>query len=385
MFGKTGEKVSVLGYGNMRLPVVNGDYGHINVPEAMRLVRYAIDNGVNYLDTSWPYHSQDLQGGGSSEPFVGKVLKEVGRDKVFVATKLPIWLVQSREAMDTYLNQQLERLQTEYVDFYLVHNIVEPTWKRMVALGLADFLDKAQRSGKVRHVGFSFHDIPTLFEQVMDYYDFSFCQHVVNYTDVRFQAGLASLRKAARRGMGVVSMEPLMGGMLADQLPAEALAVLEATGIRRSPAAWALRWVWDQPEVSLLLSGMSTMRQVEENIHLADEAATPLTWEELAAIDKVRDVLAARDEIPCTQCGLCSCPYGVSIKDNFAVYNANRTFNVIYVSDKNYDLMLRNTGMEADRCVGCGRCDGMCPQGLDIPGQLRKVSRYFTDARNKAV
>ena len=298
MFGKTGEKVSVLGYGNMRLPVVNGDYGRIDVSEAMKLVRYAVDNGVNYLDTSWPYHSPGLQGGGSSEPFVGKVLKEVGRDKVFVATKLPIWLVQSREDMDTYLNQQLERLQTEYVDFYLVHNIVEPTWKRMVALGLADFLDKAQRSGKVRHVGFSFHDTPVLFEQVMDYYDFSFCQHVVNYADVRFQAGLASLRKAARRGMGVVSMEPLMGGMLADQLPAEALAALEATGIRRSPAAWGLRWVWDQPEVSLLLSGMSTMRQVEENTRLADEAATPLTWEELAAIDKVRDVLAVRDKSP---------------------------------------------------------------------------------------
>lgn len=199
IFGKTGEKVSVLGYGNMRLPVKNGDYAQVDVEAALKLVRHAVENGVNYLDTSWPYHSVGFSGGdpaagGSSEPFVGRVLKEVGRDKVFVATKLPSWLVQTREDMDKYLDEQLKRLGTDYIDFYLVHNVVRPTWERMMNLDIAAFLDEAKKSGKVRHVGFSFHDTPALFQEVIDYYPFEFCQHVVNYYDVNFQAAAASQR-----------------------------------------------------------------------------------------------------------------------------------------------------------------------------------------------
>lgn len=177
--------------------------------------------------------------------------------------------------MDMFLHRQLERLQTDYVDFYLVHNIMEYTWKNMVRLDLRDFLDKALQSGKVRHVGFSFHNTPMLFEEVLNYYDFSFCQHICNYHDIHYDAGLTGIRKAFNRGMGFVAMEPLLGGMLADQLPQEALDVFSATGIHRSPAAWALRWVWNQPEVSLLLSGMNSMKQLEENLRLADEAAPP--------------------------------------------------------------------------------------------------------------
>lgn len=382
MFGKTGEKVSVLGYGNMRLPVVNNDYGQVDVKAAMKLVRHAVDNGVNYLDTSWPYHSAaftggDFRAGGSSEPFVGKVLKEAGRDRIFVATKLPIWLVESRADFDAFLDRQLERLGTDYVDFYLVHNIIRPTWERMVRLELGEFLDSAQKSGKVRHVGFSFHDTPQLFREVMEYYPFAFCQHVVNYYDVNFQAGLAGLRQAARRGMGIVAMEPVMGGMLGDRLPQKAKDELAASGRQRSAAGWSLRWVWNQPEVSLLLSGMHTMEQLEENLKLADEADTPLEEDELKTIGNVLKILHQKDEIPCTSCGLCSCPRGVSMKDNFAIYNANLNLDVIAVSDKNYELMLRNSGMEAERCDSCGECAFRCPQGIDIPNALKRVAMYF--------
>ncbi len=382
IFGKTGEKVSVLGYGNMRLPVQNNDYGHVDVGSAMKLVRHAIDNGVNYLDTSWPYHSGaftggDFKTGGSSEPFVGQVLKEVGRDKVYVATKLPIWLIEKREDMDSFLDQQLKRLGTDHVDFYLVHNVIRPTWERMMNLDIAGFLDSVQKSGKVRHVGFSFHDTPRLFQEVIDYYPFAFCQHVVNYYDTNFQAGLSSLRQGARRGMGIVAMEPVMGGVLGDRLPQKAKDELAKSGIKRSPAGWSLRWVWNQPEVSLLLSGMHTMGQINENLKLADEADTPLSIEEQRIIGKTLAILHENDEIPCTQCGLCSCPYGVSMKDNFAVYNANLNLDVIFISDKNYEIMLRNNGMEAERCNNCGQCAFQCPQGIDIPGELKKVSMYF--------
>lgn len=382
IFGKTGEKVSVLGYGNMRLPVVNDDYGQVDVNVAMKLVRHAIDNGVNYLDTSWPYHtgafaSGDLKAGGASEPFVGKVLKEVGRDKVFVATKLPIWLVETKDELNGFLEKQLERLGTDYVDFYLVHNIIRPTWERMIKLDLAGFLDNAQKSGKVRHVGFSFHDTPQLFQQVIDYYPFAFCQHVINYYDTNFQAGLANLRQAARRGMGVVAMEPVMGGMLGDRLPQKAKDEFARSGKNHSAAAWSLRWVWNQPEVSLLISGMHTMEQVEENLRLADESDIPLEREELRTISRVLKILHEKDEIPCTGCGLCSCPFGVSMKDNFAVYNASFNLDVIAISDKNYELMLRNTGMEAERCTHCGQCAFQCPHGIDIPNELRKVADYF--------
>ncbi len=236
-FGKTGEKVSVLGFGMMRLPTVGGDYGKIDETAAMKLVRHAVDNGLNYVDTSWPYHSTSLTEGGASEPFVGKALKEIGRDKAFIATKLPIWAVQSRADMDAYLNKQLKRLQTDYVDFYLVHNITEPTWRNIIRHDLRDFLDSVLQSGKVRHVGFSFHDTPALFQEVLDYYDFSFCQHICNYHDVNYQAGLNGIRKAFHRGLGFVAMEPLLGGMLADQLPQEALDIFAAAAPRHGPCA----------------------------------------------------------------------------------------------------------------------------------------------------
>lgn len=349
----------------------------------MKLVRHAVDNGVNYIDTSWPYHSLDQCREGTSEPFVGKAVREIGRDKVFIATKLPIWAVKTREDMDFFLDSQLKSLQTDHVDFYLVHNIMELTWYNVVRLGLADFLDKAQKSGKVRHVGFSFHDRQALLEKVPGYYDFEFHQNIVNYRDTHFQCGLPGLRKSRSLGLGGIAMEPVMGGFLAGHLPKEAMDALAATGIRRSPAGWALRWVWDQPEVDILLSGMNTMEQVEENLRLCDEADTPLAANELSAIDKVVAILKSRDEIPCTECNHCSCPHGVFISCCFSMYNSTKEFDLdqIPISEHRYGLVLKNSPQEAAHCNDCGECSWQCPQGIDIPTQLRKVARHFANVK----
>lgn len=377
-FGKTGEKVSVLGFGTMRLPILDNDMSKIDVPAAMRLLSHAIDNGLNYIDTSWPYHG-DIYKGGSSEPFVGEVIKSLGRDKIYIATKLPIWAVNSRADMDKFLNAQLKRLNTEYVDFYLVHSIRQQVWDRMVSYNLSDFLDKAVQSGRVRHVGFSPHDIPETYRQIMDYYDWSFNQHVCNYYDINFQAGMRGIRQAALRDMGFVAMEPLMGGMLASQLPREALDVLDASGIRRSPAAWALRWVWDQPEVSVAISGMNRMDHLNENLRQAQESDMPMSAEEVAAINRVREILKSKGTIKCIECGKCSCPKGVGIQMCFEMYNAHDIFNVPAVSHHHYKGSVKMEGpiRGAENCDGCGQCKSMCPAGLDIPAELKKVAARF--------
>lgn len=377
-FGKTGDKVSVLGFGTMRLPIIGNDMSKIDIPAAMRLVTHALDNGLNYIDTSWPYHG-DIYKGGSSEPFVGEVVKTVGREKMYIATKLPIWAVNSRADMDKFLNAQLKRLNTDYVDYYLVHSIRQQVWDRMVSYNLSDFLDKAVQSGRVRHVGFSPHDIPETYRQIMDYYDWSFNQHVCNYYDINFQAGMRGIRQSALRDMGFVAMEPLMGGMLADQLPPEALEVLNATGIKRSPASWAFRWVWDQPEVTVAISGMNRMDHLNENLRQAQESDVPMSAEETAAIDKVREILKSKGTIKCIECGKCSCHKGIGIQMCFEMYNAHDTFKVPPVSHHQYKGSVKTEGpiRGAENCDACGQCKPMCPVGLDIPAELKKVAARF--------
>ena len=382
-FGKTGEKVSVLGFGTMRMPIIDNDYGRIDYPQGLTLVGRALDGGLNYIDTSWPYHSKVQAEGGDSEPFVGECVKRFGRDRFYIATKLPIWAVKSRADMDKFLDAQLKRLNTDHVDFYLVHNIIGHTWRELVKHDLTDFLDKALSSGRVRHIGFSFHDSPELFQEVTDYYDWSFCQHVCNYHDINFQAGMRGIRQAALRDMGFVAMEAQMGGMLSAHLPQDALAILNATGIKRTPAAWAFRWVWNNPEVSVCISGMNKMEHVEENLQTAKESDIPLTAVETEALDKVRALLKSKSDIPCIECGKCHCPMGVHIMQCFQLYGVDKAFtHVERIGHANYGLAMKGMPKGAENCDSCGRCSGQCPAGIDIPANLKKVADYFASTKS---
>ena len=271
-FGKTNEMVSALGFGCMRLPILpGGDQSKIDYDKATKLVRFAIDEGVNYIDTAYPYHGTGMGGGGASELFVAKALKDGYREKVKLATKLPSWLIKTREDMDKYLNEQLQRLETDSIDFYLIHALNADTWAVLKNLGISEFLDSAIKDGRIKYAGFSFHDKLPLFKEIVDYYDWSFCQIQYNYLDENFQAGTEGLKYASKKGLGVTIMEPLRGGKLAANLPKEALDVFDKAEIKRTPVDWALSWVWNHPEVSVVLSGMNEMNQIVENIKTASE------------------------------------------------------------------------------------------------------------------
>ncbi len=261
---KNRDELSILGFGCMRLPVKED--GSIDEERAKKQVRYAIDHGVNYVDTAWPYHM------GASEPFVGRALADGYREKVKLATKLPSWLIEKREDMDTFLNAQLEKLQTDHIDYYLVHALVGELWDTVKNLGVTEFLTKAKADGRIRNTGFSFHGAATDFSRIVDAYDWDFCQIQYNYLDEKNQAGTAGLEYAASKGLGVVIMEPLRGGNLTRTVPAAVQKIWDESPKKRTAAEWALRWIWDHPEVTVVLSGMNEETQIEENLRVAGEA-----------------------------------------------------------------------------------------------------------------
>ncbi len=305
-FGQTGEEVSILGFGCMRLPVIDGRRDHIDTRVATEMLRYAIDNGVNYLDTAYPYHGASFDAPGASEGFVGQVLQDGYREKVLVATKLPPWLVGTRRDMDELLAGQLERLRTQFVDCYLLHGLKEEVWHDLARLGVRGFLDAAKADGRIRYAGFSYHDEPQCFAPIVDGYDWDFCQIQYNYMDIEYQAGAAGLAYASEKGLGVIVMEPLKGGRLAGSPPESVRAVWDSAPVTRTPVEWALRFVWDDVRVSTLLSGMSTMEQVVENVRLASSGkASSLLPEELELFAKVRAAYRARTVVDCTACGYC--------------------------------------------------------------------------------
>ncbi|HPJ32248.1 MAG TPA: aldo/keto reductase [Mesotoga prima] len=368
--GKTGEKVSALGFGCMRLPT--RDDQSIDVDEATRMLRFAIDNGVDYVDTAWGYHN------GQSEPFVGSALQDGYRDKVNLATKLPSWLIKSREDMDYYLNEQLRRLRTDVIDFYLIHALNRRYWKNLKEHDIFEFMDSALASGRIRHIGFSFHDTLDVFKEIIDSYGWEFCQIQYNFVDTEHQAGLEGLKYAAGKGIGVAVMEPLRGGKLATNVRDDILSIWTSSGIDRTPAAWALRWVWNDPDVGVVLSGMSTMDQVRENIETAREASPySMSSSELAIVDKVREEYKKRIKVSCTGCSYCMpCPSGVAIPTCFDFFNDAYMFDSIEDHKKAY---LRSVKKEnrASLCVECGRCEELCPQNIPIIEQLKEVSSLF--------
>ncbi len=376
-FGKTKEMVSVLGFGCMRLPVIGSDPTNIDEDKAIKMIRYAIDAGVNYVDTAYPYHGTGFMQGGASEPFVGKVLQDGYREKVKLATKLPSWLIKTRADMDKYLNEQLERLQTDYIDFYLVHSLNANVWPVLKEAGISEFLTQALSDGRIKYAGFSYHDEKELFKQIVDYYDWSFCQIQYNYLDEGYQAGKEGLAYAAKRDLGIVIMEPLRGGNIVN-LPQEAKAVIEQADHKRTPAEWGLRWVWNHPEVSVVLSGMSTMEQVTENIQVA-QAAQPssLTAKELALIDDVKRIFTERIRVNCTACSYCMpCPAGINIPGCFATYNDHWVFDATPAAKQRYGMLSRTTS-PASKCVECGKCESHCPQGIAIRDELKNVRELF--------
>ncbi|MVX66797.1 aldo/keto reductase [Clostridium chromiireducens] len=378
--GKTNEKVSTLGFGCMRLPIIDGDTTKIDEEKATEMIRNAIDQGVNYIDTAYPYHGTGMGNGGESEPFVGRALKDGYREKVNLATKLPSWAIKTREDMDKYLNEQLERLQTDKIDFYLVHALNKGSWENLKRLGIDEFLNSAIKDGRIRYAGFSFHDKLEVFKEIVDYYDWSFCQIQYNYLDEDFQAGTEGLKYAADRGLGVVIMEPLRGGKIVRDLPEVVTDTFNKAEIKRSPAEWALRWVWNHLEVSVVLSGMNIMDNVTENIRVASEALpNSLTEKELEIMDNVKKAFKERIKVNCTACEYCMpCPAGVNIPKNFAAYNE---YNIFLTPATEKELKERYNGValseRADKCVECGKCEGHCPQAIKIRQELKNVTALF--------
>lgn len=379
-FGKTNEMVSILGFGCMRLPIIGGDTTKIDEEKAMPLIRKAIDEGVNYIDTAFPYHGTGMGQGGESEPFVGRVLKDGYREKVKLATKLPSWLIKTREDMDKYLNEQLERLDTDHIDFYLVHALEKKTWDNLKSLGINEFLDSAIKDGRIKYAGFSFHDKLEVFKEIVDYYHWSFCQIQFNYLDEYYQAGLEGLQYAASKGLGVTIMEPLRGGRLVNSIPEEALRIFKEADANRTSVDWALRWIYNHSEVSVVLSGMNEMSQVEENIKTASTAnANSLTEKELEVMEKVKSIFKSKMKVNCTACEYCMpCPFGLNIPKNFAYYN---DYHIFGNKDNEAQLKARYFSLKeeqrSDKCAKCGKCETHCPQGIKIREELEKVTAAF--------
>lgn len=380
--GKTHEQVSILGFGCMRLPVINNENHNIDRPAAIKMLHSAIDRGVNYIDTAYPYHGTGFDKGGESEPLVAEALRDGRRELVKVATKLPSWLVQSRADMDRLLNEQLKRLQTDYIDFYLVHALNKAFWANLRQHDLFAFLDQAKKDGRIRHAGFSFHDDLPTFKEIVDAYDWSFCQIQYNYIDTDYQAGRQGLEYAAARDIGIVIMEPLRGGALTRNLPSQVNEIFSAYEKPMSAAEWGLRWLWNNPKIAVVLSGMSDQGQTDANILAAKNfPKSGLPASETQIIDKVQKIYRERIKVNCTACRYCMpCPVGVDIPLNFQMYNSFYLFDEIAQRSVRFQYGMQiPEHAKADKCIKCGKCVSHCPQQISIPEELEKVHRLFSE------
>ena len=370
---KNGDDLSILGFGCMRLPLKEGK---IDEPRAIDQIRYAIDQGVNYVDTAWPYH------GGESETLLGKALAGGYRERVRVATKLPSWMIKSREDMDRYLAAQMEKLKVDHIDYYLLHSLYGASWDNLQRLGALEFLDEALKDGRIVNAGFSFHGLFEDFERIVDAYPWVFCQIQYNYLDEDNQAGTKGLKYAASKGLGVVVMEPLRGGSLAITPPPPAIgAIWNEAKISRPPAEWALRWVWNSPEVILVLSGMNEEAHISQNLSIANSAhANALTPDELSLVERAGRTYRELMKVGCTGCGYCMpCPSNVSIPGCFEEYNKMHMFGAVEETKFMYAVRLSGELVDgqpkyASQCVQCGACLEKCPQGIPIPDILAKVA-----------
>ena len=370
-FGKLDWEASVLGYGCMRLPTDENDPNSPNITEseAFRLIHHAIDHGLNYLDSAYRYHS------GKSEIVLGKALKGGYRDKVKIATKCPMPMVKTAADYDRLLDEQLKKLDVEYIDFYLFHGLGKETWNLVLEQDILAHAEAAQKAGKIGHIGFSSHENNENFEEIIKGYDnWTICQVQYNFIDEHNQAGRKGVELAASRGIAVVAMEPLRGGKLGTPIK-EVAELMEKRGYTGKLADLAFRWVLNQPEVTVALSGMTTMAQVEENLVTADVARPgALRQDELDLIREIKDIYAERSGIPCTTCSYCMpCPQGVHIPRAIGFYNEGFIYNYFDEPKRLYALF----GGNADACVQCKECEAKCPQSIPISDWMVKIDEIF--------
>ena len=372
---KYGNPISTLGFGCMRFP---RKQGKIDFAETERQILESYRLGVNYYDTAYIYPG--------SESTLGEILEKNGiRENVKIATKLPHYLIRNMQAMERLFQEQLKRLKTDYVDYYLMHMLCDvPTWNRLKDMGIEQWIEEKRRSGAIRQVGFSYHGNSETFCNLVDAYDWDFCQIQYNYMDENTQAGRRGLLHAASKGLPVIIMEPLRGGKLVNNLPDEARKIFSNHPKGYTPAQWAFRWLWDQKEVTCVLSGMNSMEMLRDNVTTASEArAGELTAEDQAMLKEVERAINAKLKVPCTGCGYCMpCPREVDIPGTFAAYNRRYTesrFNGF----REYMMctLIRKNHTSASNCIGCGKCEKHCPQGIEIRKELKNVQRDLEDGK----
>ena len=374
-FGRLDWQPSALGFGCMRLPTTDNQPTGANIDEklSIRMIRHAIDEGVNYIDTAYPYHQ------GNSEIVTGKALQDGYRARVKLATKLPVWLISESADFDRLLAEQMKKLSTDHIDFYLLHALNKWRWTELVLKHkLLEKAEKALKDGRIGYLGFSFHDSFDVFEEILNAFDWSFCQIQYNYMDINIQAGTRGLKLAARKGLGVIVMEPLMGGHLASP-PQAVRQAMDRLASRYTPADLALQWIWNQPGVSVVLSGMSNMEQVDENLKSADRSAVKgFDMEEHKVIAELRRRYRTKLAVPCTSCQYCMpCPNGVDIPVNFELFNYAHLYDDIPVAQFRYSIYLPKS-QRSDKCIDCKECEDKCPQKIEISSWMPKITKMLS-------
>ncbi len=378
---KNGDSLSILGFGCMRFPTKNGA---IDESRSIQMIHDSIEKGVNYFDTAYIYQN------GKSELLLGKALQGGYRDRVNIATKLPPFLVNKLDNAKKIFATELERLQTDHIDYYLLHMLTDKAmYDRLAGLGIMEWLEEQKAAGTVRNIGFSFHGGKTDFERIVKAYPWDFCQIQYNYMDENNQATTSGLTLAVSLGIPVIVMEPLRGGKLVTNLPEQARNAFHNCDPNRTPAEWGLRWIWNHPEVNVVLSGMSDEEQVEENIRIASDAEpNSLSDVELKVFEQVKAELLEKTKIPCTGCGYCMpCPAGVNIPGCFSCYN-----DKYLMADKSARMRYFQTlgaisakPAVASQCKSCGKCESHCPQKIEIRKELKTVSREMEGVLYKPV
>lgn len=367
---KLGIETSLLGFGCMRFPVTPD--GKIDRERSQKMLDNAIDAGVNYIDTAYPYHD------GESEPFVGEALQKYDRDSFYLATKMPIWLIQSREDAQRIFAEQLSRLRTDHIDFYLLHAIGKESWEKIKKLGIVEYCEELQKEGKIRYLGFSFHDGYDAFEEIIRYRNWDFCQIQYNYMDTQEQAGDRGYALAKELGVPLVIMEPVKGGSLAN-FSDDINEKFRSMEPEASIASWALRWVGSHPGVKVILSGMSTEEQVEDNLKTFT-SFKPLSEQEKKAVEEIVKELRSRVQNGCTGCRYCMpCPAGVNIPANFSAWNRYHIYGTYDHVKGSWENGIKEAE-KAKNCIKCGKCETHCPQKISIRADLEKVQKELDAA-----